>query len=141
MPGAGEAQPSGKEMGSVYNQMPVQPAVLVRENRKGHDSYTGFSLNIKSSEVFQSVPGLLAIVCLTARERSQVGKPRVRRFGASRSGAVMTGFTIRRAARAAPLVSFRAARVSPSCPTTGAAQRHELTLAAISSERSGEGGH
>lgn len=134
-------QSSGKEMGSVYNQIPVQPAALVRENRKGHDSYTGFSLNIKWSEVFQSVPGLLAIVCLTARERSQVGEPRVRRFRASLSGGMMTGFIIRWAAHAVPLVSFRAARLSPSCPTTGVAQRHELTLAGISSERLGEGGH
>lgn len=52
VPQSGEMQWSGKETGSVYTQIPVQPAVLVRENRKGHDSYTGFSLNIKWSEVF-----------------------------------------------------------------------------------------
>lgn len=66
VPRSGEMQWSGKETGSVYTQIPVQPAVLVRENRKGHDSYTGFSLNIKWSEVFWSVPGLFSIVCLMA---------------------------------------------------------------------------
>lgn len=132
VPRAGEMQPSGKETDSVYTQIPVQPAALVRENRKGHDSYTGFSLNIKWSEVFQSVPGLFSIVCLMARERSQVGEPWVWRCRTSRSGALTTGIVVCWAARAAALVSPRAASISASCPTTGTAQREELTLAGIS---------
>lgn len=105
-------QLSGKETGSVYTQIPVQPAALVRENRKGHDSYTGFSLNIKWSEVFQSVLGLFSIACLTARKRSQVGEPQVWRCRTSHSGPVTTGVVACWAARAAPLVSPRAASVS-----------------------------
>jgi len=140
VPRAGEVQPSGKETASVYTQIPVQPAALVRENRKGHDSYTRFSLNIKWSEVFQGVPGQFSVVCLTARESSQVGEPWVWRCRASGSGAVSTGIVVGWAACAAPLVPPKAASVSASCPTTGTAQRQELTLAGISSETSGVGG-
>lgn len=70
-------QPSGKETGSVYTQIPVQPAALERENRKGHDSYSGFSLNIKWSEVFPEC-ARAAFNCLSDgnKEKSQVGEPR-----------------------------------------------------------------
>lgn len=112
-------QPSGKETGSVYTQIPVQPAALARENRKGHDSYIGFSLNIKWSEVFLECAQ--AAVCLAAR-RSQVGEPGSR-------GAALPAQE--------PRHQGPSCTTSTSCPIAALARREELTLISISV---GEGG-
>lgn len=107
-------QPSGKETGSVYTQIPVQPAALARENRKGHDSYIGFSLNIKWSEVFLECAR--AAVCLAAR-RNQVGEPGSR-------GAALPAQE--------PQHRGPSCTTSMSCPITAVARREELTLVGIS---------